>query len=42
MLPLLLRGCECALTPPPPVNPPNRGHEQRLALEAELFSCMQN
>lgn len=27
---------------PPSINPFNRGHEQRLALEAQLFSCMQN
>lgn len=26
----------------PPVNPHKTGHEQRLALEAQLFSCMQN
>lgn len=42
LLLLLLRGCECALAPTPPVNPHKAGHEQRLALEAQLFSCMQN
>lgn len=42
LLLLLLCGCECALAPTQPVNPHNTGHEQRLALEAQLFSCMQN